>query len=99
MLNSKMEDGNLPSNLVTRVLLRATSGHCSFDAAQGDAYAAYLDGLRHNEIAQLAACGAWGTIPGNTRRDVHNAFFKNIGYATPSVVKTPAINPARNSHL
>jgi hypothetical protein len=99
MLNCKMGDDDFPSNLVTRVLLRATSGNCSFSAAQGDAYAAYLDGLRHREVASLASCGAWGAIPGNTRRDVHNSFFRNIGYAKVSVVKTPAINPSSNLDL
>jgi hypothetical protein len=87
------------SNLATRLLFRATCGKSSYDAAQSDAYAAYLDGLRHREVATLAACGAWGTIPGNTRRDVHSSFFKKIGYATPTVVKTPLVNPARNLHL
>jgi hypothetical protein len=93
------DDGDGTSNLVTRLLLRATSGKSSFSSAQADAYAAYLDGLRHKEIAKLASCGNWGTIPGNTRRDVHNLFFKKIGYATPSVVKTPLVNPARNLYL
>jgi hypothetical protein len=87
------------SNLATRLLFRATSGNSSYFSAQADAYAAYLDGLRHKEVAKLASCGAWGTIPGNTRRDVHSLFFKKIGYATPSVVKTPLVNPARNLYL
>ena len=87
------------SNLATRLLFRATSGNSSYFSAQADAYAAYLDGLRHEEVAKLASCGAWGTIPGNTRRDVHSLFFKNIGYATPTVVQIPLVNPARNLHL
>ncbi len=38
------------SNLATRLLFRATSGKSSYDAAQADACAAYLDGLRHQKL-------------------------------------------------
>ena len=81
------------SNLVTRLLLRSTSGKGSYGSAQGDAYAAFLDGLKHPEVAQLAACGNWGMLPGNVRRDVRTTFFSKLAYAVTYNVNTPAINP------
>ena len=86
------------SNLVTRLLMRATSGTGSYADAQGDAYGAYLDGLRHPEVSVLASCGNWGSVPGNVRRDVGTAFFndktlKNFGYAKPAMVEVYVKHP------
>lgn len=85
-------DGIIESNLVTRLLLKATSGKDSYSSVQEDSYAAYLDGLRHPEVTKLASCGNWGQNPGNVRRDIHTAFFSNIGYPHAENVVTSAIN-------
>ena len=81
------------SNLVTRLLMRATSGNGSYSNAQGDAYGSYLDGLRHPEVSLLASCGDWGSVPGNVRRDVHTAFFKSLGYAKPTKIEVFVKHP------
>ena len=84
------------SNLVTRVLMNTTSGSSSYHSAQGHGYAAYLDGLRHWEVTMLAACGDWGSVPGNVRRDIHTAFFKSLGYTQPEKIEVHVKHPGSN---
>lgn len=86
-------DPHTQSNLVTRLLMRATSGSGSYSSAQGDAYGSFLDGLKHPEVALLASCGDWGSVPGNVRRDVHTAFFKSLGYTKPEMIEVFVKHP------
>ena len=62
------------SNLISKLLLSACSGDISFASAQSSAYAAYLDGLHHEEVVQMARCGNWGMQEGNIKRDVERLF-------------------------
>lgn len=84
------------SNLISKLLLSACSGDISFASAQSSAYAAYLDGLHHEEVVQMARCGNWGMQEGNIKRDVERLFFKDIPFASPIDIPTIGLNNKTN---
>ena len=87
------------SNLVSMLLLQSSMGKISYAAAQQLAYAAYLDGLHHPEVASLASCGTWGEHTSHMKRDIDRKFLQNNNYALPTKVATFAVNPKSNETI
>ena len=68
------DDGPLPdtqfSNLGTHLLKSWAWGVMPAAEVQRIALSAYRDGLRHPEVAKLAALGSWGNYPGNVHQQL-----------------------------
>ena len=76
--------------MATRLLLQWSCGNVSAVEVQRLAHGAVLDGLLHEEVAQLASLGAWGEQPGNINRDLKRLHKCDL-LPEPLIVRVPCL--------
>lgn len=83
------------SALASKLLELWGTGALSAVVVQSIAACAVLDGCQHPEVAQLASCGAWGSITGNINRDLKRTVLKaeELWVPEPYVIKVPCRDP------
>ena len=87
-----------PSVLASKLRSLWASGHISGLAVQELSMASLLDGVHGNDIAHLAAFGAFGEQPGNAARDTHRHMSKNIMLPLPHGVQVPCMDPSSGEY-
>ncbi len=92
------EEASSESVLVTKLLALWSSGHMSATAVQELAHAALLDGLQHEEIAQLASLGATGAWMGNVGRDLMRRVSKDVPLPEPTMLSVPCMDPVSGEY-
>eukprot|EP00969_Alexandrium_andersonii_P327522 14473374-Alexandrium_andersonii.AAC.1 len=76
-----------------------THNDISATTLQKLAHAALLDGNCHQEIAALAALGAFGSTPSHINRDLRRRHMKGIRLHPASVCTVPCIDPKGKSGI
>ncbi len=80
------------SCLVTDLLMLWSSGELSARGVQRLAAAACIDGLCHDEIAEMASLGNHGQLPGNIARDLYTKSFGSVELCEPHVLRVPCLD-------
>jgi len=87
-----------PSVLASKLRSLWASGHISGLAVQELSMASLLDGVHGNDIAHMAAFGAFGEQQGNAARDMHRHMSKNIMLPLPHGVQVPCMDPSSGEY-
>ena len=80
-----------PSFLVERLLELCAMGIISAVLVQWLCEGAILDGLKNDEVEDVAKKGASGTHAGNIRRDIYNKYGKNLDLPENARVRVPYV--------